>query len=138
MLVFLHLPIRQATFAAATIKLYSRLWFELEQFNVPLVGCGRATQPAALELQLLRFRLEVIVLLDRCDCTAWRTMLSPEHRLALQATLKALLELVDVPLAALERDLIAGAQNWLLDAVLSQWRECCAAPAPGVRERLAS
>jgi hypothetical protein len=112
--------------AAASIQLYSQLWFELERFNVP-----------TLELQLLIFRLEVVLVLEGCRSEAWQALLRPEERLTLETTLRTLLEILAVAPPVPGRPAIERAQDWLFDAVIDQYEQCRAAPPIGERQRLA-
>jgi hypothetical protein len=112
--------------AAASIQLYARLWFDLERFNVP-----------TLELQLLTFRLEVVLVLEGCNSKAWRAFLRPEERLTLERTLQSLLEIIAAPLPMAGRMAIDRAQDLLFDALIDQCEQCRKAPLAGERERLA-
>lgn len=52
--------------AAATLQLYSRLWWDLEELG-GRIGAGPGPRHAALDLRLEMLRLELIVLLDGCE-----------------------------------------------------------------------
>jgi hypothetical protein len=124
-------------FAAASIQLYSRLWWELERLQAPALDRGGGTG-SAFEMQLLTFRLEVVLLLDACDSRAWQAFLRPDERLTLETILRTVLDLIAVPLPALGRAVIHRAQDWLLDAVIDQFERSHEAPRSAERERLAS
>ncbi|HTC43930.1 MAG TPA: hypothetical protein VK696_02670 [Steroidobacteraceae bacterium] len=111
-------------FAAASIQLYGRLWFELERLNVP-----------AAEIQLLTIRLEVVLLLDACDSKTWQVFLSPDERVTLETTLRTILDIIAVPRPA--RTVIHRAQDCLFDAVVEQCQRYRAALPANERERLA-
>jgi len=111
-----------AGYAAASIQLYSRLWADLEVLSDQLAATTDQS-PDVIELRLEMFRLELVVLLDNCDSARWRSMLSPEHRLVLRATLEDLLATLAVPLDALGRAVVFQAQNRVFDAVLSRCAE---------------
>ncbi|MGO9993090.1 MAG: hypothetical protein ACLPTF_11345 [Steroidobacteraceae bacterium] len=108
-----------AGYAAASIQLFSRLWADLEVLSDQLAATTDQP-PDVIELRLEMFRLELIVLLDNCRSARWRSMLSPEHRLVLRATLEDLLATLAVPPDAFGRAVIFQAQNQVFDAVLSR------------------
>ena len=111
-----------AAYAAASIQLYSRLWADLEVLSDQLAATTDQP-PDVIELRLEMLRLELIVLLDNCRSARWRSMLSPEHRLVLRATLEDLLATLAVPPDAFGRAVIFQAQNQVFDAVLSRCAE---------------
>jgi hypothetical protein len=102
-----------STFAAASIELYSRLWLELERLIESL-------ETDQADRRVVLVRLELLVLLDACESPRWQGMLSAEQNAELRSTLlsvlHALAELSSLPVD----DVIAEAQNCLLDAVLNQ------------------
>jgi len=102
--------------------LFSRLWADLEVLSDQLAATTDQP-PDVIELRLEMFRLELIVLLDNCRSARWRSMLSPEHRLVLRATLEDLLATLAVPPDAFGRAVIFQAQNQVFDAVLSRCAE---------------
>jgi hypothetical protein len=108
-----------AGYAAASIRLYSRLWADLEVLSDQLAATTDQSADV-IDLRLEMFRLELVVLLDNCDSARWRSMLSPEHRLVLRATLEDLLATLAVPPDALGRAVVFQAQNQVFDAVLSR------------------
>jgi hypothetical protein len=103
-----------SAYAAASITLFSRLWLVLEE----LAACEES-DPERFETALQILRLELVVLLDACESSRWRSLLPTEHRLELETTLKTVLRILSERLDDC-RDACACAQDYLIDAVLAQ------------------
>jgi hypothetical protein len=103
---------------AAAVQLYSRLWLELEAlFDQLQAGADARTGVCPLPIEVIR--LELIVLLDRCDSTRWRALVEAPLLAALHRDLEALLAALAAPPDALGAVQIIGAQNQLFDALLT-------------------
>ena len=89
----------------------AELW---ERTDVPDV-------PAVLLMNAATLRLELLVMLDACDSTAWRSLLEGGQRQNLRSMLNDVLEAIAVTPDALTRDVIECAQDRLLDQVLGQY-----------------
>jgi hypothetical protein len=108
-------------FAVACIQLYSQLWAELDLVVASREPGSASRSPppiAAVRLQILR--LEILVIIDACDGTLWRTLLSSVQLRSLEATLEDVL--VALAGAGGERwdTSVERAQDQLLEAVLDQ------------------
>jgi hypothetical protein len=102
-------------YAVASIHLYCRLWLALDRLahELHLSEC-------AIEMRIVTFRLELLILLDACDGVRWRSMLRSEERQELRSTLRRVLE--DLTADTLDSEILGCAQNRLLDAVLDHAR----------------
>jgi hypothetical protein len=108
-------PVAASRFAVASIHLYCRLWLALDRLASEL----HRTE-SAIDMGIVTFRLELLVLLDACDGVRWRSMLRPEERQQLRCTLARVLE--DLAAETLDFQVLGCAQNRLLDAVLDHAR----------------
>lgn len=79
-------------------------------------GCRRDAR-GDVELRLEMLRLELVVLLDRCDSARWQRLLTTPQRRALRMTLEAVLATLAVPCGELCLARLSEAQNRLFDAV---------------------
>jgi hypothetical protein len=104
--------------AAASVLLYSRLWWELESIYLALTQWPNTHELHCAEDRIMVFRLEVLFVLEACDSPRWRSMLRPGECSALQTTLDTVLKTLDVPSCHMDGALIGSAQNLLFDAVL--------------------
>jgi hypothetical protein len=110
------------TYAVACIELFTRVWAEFDS----VLGSEDTTRPSlsmavsARRLQILR--LELIVALDACDSTRWRSQLDTLQRQSLGAVLLEVLDALDAPIDEIPRRSMPRAQNLLLDAVLEHRR----------------
>jgi hypothetical protein len=102
-------------FAVASIHLYCRLWLTLDRLAHDLHGTE-----GAIQMRVVTFRLELLVLLDACDGVRWRSLLRPEERQELRSTLGRVLE--ELKVETLDAEILGCAQNRLLDAVLDHAR----------------
>lgn len=99
-------------YAAASIELYVRLWLELERLI--------ESAPRRCDVGLEMLRLELLLLLDACDCPHWQSILSTRQRLELRSTVEGVLRALGAASHPGGCGGIAEAQNRLLDAVLTQ------------------
>jgi hypothetical protein len=124
-------------FAVACIQLYSQLWEELDLVAAS-VGAGNASHspPALAALRLQILRLELIVLIDACDGTLWRTLLNSVQLRSLKPILQGALDAVAGAGGEDWTASIGRAQDQLLDAVLDQ----CPVPSgvPAIRPFLSA
>jgi len=105
-------------YAAAAILIYTHLWADLEEVCLRLMAPTDGSA-APIEHRMTIIRLEVLILLDACDSARWRSMLGGHERAALNATLKSVLETLDVPTMLVNPEILGATQNQLFDAVMS-------------------
>jgi len=105
-------------YAIASIKLYSRLWLELERLSELFAASAESDLVREIEVRAMGLRLELVLLLDACDSARWRSMLGTARRLELRATLQGLFEALAVPQSSLGCRVVSQAQDWLFDAAL--------------------
>jgi hypothetical protein len=94
----------QDAYGAACIELFTRLWMELED-----ISQREAVDDTETSTHLEIFRLELHLIINSCETTRWRMLLSTSQRQYLKATLQTVLT------AAAET--IPAAQNQLFDAI---------------------
>jgi hypothetical protein len=111
-------------YSVACIKLFSRIWAELDAlcasdasalFETSLkASATRATCARRLKI----IRLDLVVSADACDSMRWRSQLDASQRLSLKVVLVEVLHALDAPVDEIPPRSVAQAQNRLLDAVL--------------------
>jgi hypothetical protein len=105
-----------AVYTVAVIELYSRLWQALEELTGAFARFGPAG--GEVERQVVVLRLELVVLLDTFESLRARSLLRPEQRAELAATVHYQLDALAAQPGAGAGPALARAQNQLLDAVL--------------------
>ena len=91
-------------YSVACIKLFWRLWVELERVST------------AEDAEILR--LELILLLDACQSERWRLKLDICQRLSLHSAIEEVLDALNSASEVVPQPAIGWAQNRLLDAAL--------------------
>jgi len=110
--------VSKEVYSVACIELLRRLWMELERVHVaeraaPPHGGGLTSR---LPSEMLR--LELALLLDACRSERWRRLLDISQRLSLMSTLTEVFDALNSSSEIVSQDVIAWAQNRLLDAIL--------------------
>lgn len=98
-------------YAAACIRLFSRIWEELES-----LATAEPLRLSSLSLEILR--LDLILLIDACDSRRWQLELTAYQRMSMRTVLVEVLDRLDAAVDDASRQCISEAQNCLLDAVL--------------------
>lgn len=94
----------------ACIEIFSRLWDRLENL-------GAQDTEACLQI----IRLELVLLIGKCDSPRWELLLDCAQRKTLRATLDDVLEALKNASASFHTFAIEMAQNRLLDAIRTQF-----------------
>jgi hypothetical protein len=129
-------------YASAAILVYTGLWRDLEEVYERLTPSTDDDDDADADdgpmmRRMTIVRLEISILLDACESLRWRSMLGAGERSALHATLKSVLDTLDVPSARLSRTVLGAAQNQLFESVMTLSANRPEAPAkPSVPSHL--
>jgi hypothetical protein len=118
------------TYSSALTGLLCHLWLELERIIVGLNVFDTPPASSRAEHQMEVFRLEVLLLLDACNSLRWQSLLRPQQRLGLRATLHSLLRTLSGPRDVPDSEIIGEAQNQLFDSLLRHHIERAPHPAP--------
>jgi hypothetical protein len=106
--------------AEAVVELCGRIWLELEHL-AQLNSHASTPQESSLELAAETLRLELHLIMNACESSAWVFMLSPEVRGRLHSMSGDVLGTMAVTSDALTLGVIEGAQDRVFDEMLAQF-----------------